>query len=766
MTAARVLIVEDERVVARHIQTRLAHLGYDTVGITGSGEEAVRLAAELRPDLVLMDIRLDGPMDGVAAAQQIRDRSQVPVVYLTAYADDDTLRRARVTEPFGYVLKPFDERELRTAVEMALYKHQAERRLRDSERRYAVTLSSIGDGVIATDGTGRVTFLNPAAEALTGWPRDEAAGRPVAEVFRLADERTRAPAEDPVTKVLRDGAAVGLANHTLLLRRDGHAVPIDDSGAPIRDDSGALAGAVLVFHDVTERRRAEEELRHSRQRYETLVNSVDGIVWEADARTFHFTFVSRQAERILGHPPARWLAQPNFWQDHLHPEDRHHAVAVRQAATHDHRDYHLSYRMWAADGREVWLEDRVHVVAEGRDVVALRGVMVDVTQERRLEAQYLQAQKMEAVGRLAGGVAHDFNNLLTAVLGYSQLLLARLERDDPARELAGEIHRAGEQAAALTRRLLAFSRKQVLQLTVFSLNDVIAGMRKMLATLIGEDVEIHVQLDPALGLVRADPAQVEQVIVNLAVNARDAMPQGGRLELETANEDLVPGVAAGNPGLPPGPYVRLTVRDSGCGMDADTLGRIFEPFFTTKEVGKGTGLGLATAYGIVQQSGGRIAVESSPGRGATFHIYLPRLGDPVVAPRGSPAAPARWPGGSETVLLAEDDKAVRDFARALLADTGYRVLEAADGLDALRVCETHPGPIHLLLTDVVMPGMTGRTLADHLVALRPGLRVLYMSGYTDDAVLRRGVVEADTAFLAKPFRPEELARKVREVLDA
>jgi PAS domain S-box-containing protein len=881
MTGVRILIAEDDRVVARDIAEHLVGLGYAVAGVTHSGEESVRLAEELRPELVLMDIRLEGPTDGIEAAQRIRDRSQLPVVFLTAYADEETLRRAKVTEPFGYVLKPFEDRELRTVIEMALYKHEAERRLRISERRYAVTLSSIGDAVIATDGGARVTFANPTAQALTGWPPGEAVGRPLTDVFRIVNEETRQPVEDPAAKVLRLGTVVGLANHTVLVARDGREVPIDDSGAPIIDDKGAVTGTVLVFHDVTEKRRAEEaltlfrtlvdrtndaievidpatgrfldvnekaplahgytreeylalgladvegaapprpdppgeaadadplmfegvrrrkdgstfpvevnvnrirlgrdylvavvrdisvrkrreeELRLSRQRYETLVNTIDGIVWEADPETFRFRFVSSRAERLLGYPLSQWVAEPTFWVDHLHPDDRERAVADCLSATAEHRDHDLTYRMVAADGREVWLHDAVNVVTEGGRATALRGVMVDVTREKRLEAQFLQSQKMEAVGRLAGGVAHDFNNLLTVITGYCDMLLADLAPGDGSRPMIEEVRKAGERAVGLTRQLLAFSRKQVLKLKPLSLNGVVAGMRDLVSRLIGEDIALVTRLDPGAGSVMADLVQLEQVVLNLAVNARDAMPDGGKLTLQTANAELGEAYARDNPEARPGRYVLLAVTDTGSGMDAATRARVFEPFFTTKEVGKGTGLGLATVYGIITQCGGHVALASEPGRGSTFNIYLPRVEERPAEAAAGPDRP-RVPEGREVVLLVEDDASVRGLASRVLRMHGYTVLEAADGPEALRVCERHKGPLHMLVTDVVMPHMNGRQLADRLKALRPDLKVLYVSGYTDDAVLRRGLLEERIAFLSKPFSPDALARAVREVLD-
>jgi PAS domain S-box-containing protein len=527
-----------------------------------------------------------------------------------------------------------------------------------------------------------------------------------------------------------------------------------------------LIGSVAThLGTVTRRKQAEEQLRRSQQRYETPVNSVEGIVWEADAPSLAFRFVSRQAERLLAYPAGRWLAEPTFWRDYIRPDDRKQALASRRRATQEKRDYHLTYRMMAANGKEVWLHDLVNVVVEAGQVVALRGVMVDITQQIRLEEQFRQVQKMEAVGRLAGGVAHDFNNLLTAILGYSQMLLMGLASGNDARELVEVIYKAGERAARLTRQFLAFSRKQVLKLSVLNLNTVVTGMQKMLGAVIGEDLDLVTRLEPRLGLVKADVGQLVQVIINLAVNARDAMPSGGRLTLETANEDLDETFAQEHADVQPGPYVRLSVSDTGCGMDQGTLARLFEPFFTTKEIGKGTGLGLATVYGIIKQTGGHIAVSSKPGRGTTFKFYLPRLAEPApVAPEAC-RSPSPWPRGSETVLLVEDDKAVRDFSRALLEQAGYEVLEAPDGAEALWVSAGHPGRIDVLVTDVVMPGMSGRELADRLAASRPGVQVLYLSGYTEDAVIGRGVIESETTFLQKPFGLADIASKVREILD-
>ncbi|MCD6554092.1 MAG: GAF domain-containing protein [Anaerolineae bacterium] len=391
-------------------------------------------------------------------------------------------------------------------------------------------------------------------------------------------------------------------------------------------------------------------------------------------------------------------------------------------------------------------------------------VRQELAERKRLEEQLLHSQKLEAVGRLAGGVAHDFNNLLTAIIGYSDLVLMSLGQNDPLYKDVEEIKKAAERAASLTRQLLAFSRKQMLQPKVLDLNATVTHMEKMLQRLIRENIELVTILDPALGHIKADPGQIEQVIMNLAVNARDAMPQGGRLTIETANVVLDENYAHQHMEVQPGPYVMLAVSDTGMGMDDETQAHIFEPFFTTKGVGQGTGLGLATVYGIVKQSGGHIRVYSEPGHGTTFKIYLPRIEEVVESDRRAPI-PGESPPGRETILLVEDEDMVRDLARRVLLQRGYTVLEARHGREAFQICEQHRGPIHLLVTDVVMPLMNGRELAKRLTTLHPEMKVLYISGYTDNIIIHHGLLEPGMAFLQKPFTPAALAHKVRQALD-
>jgi two-component system cell cycle sensor histidine kinase/response regulator CckA len=400
-------------------------------------------------------------------------------------------------------------------------------------------------------------------------------------------------------------------------------------------------------------------------------------------------------------------------------------------------------------------------------IYGIMSILTDITYVRRMEEQLRQSQKMEAVGRLAGGVAHDFNNLLTAISGYSDLLLHRLPDYSTLRRDVEEIRKAGDRAAELTRQLLAFSRRQVLQPKILDLNAMVTKMGPMLRRLIGKDIDLSIDLFPSLSRVKADPGQIEQVIVNLAVNARDAMPDGGRITIATADAELSTAYAVAHPEVHPGPHVLLSVADTGQGMSDETQAHLFEPFFTTKERGKGTGLGLATVYGIVQQSGGHIRVNSAADRGSTFLIYLPRVEASEDGAQGAdrPLLSHVSPG-TETVLLAEDEEVLRRLAREILSGNGYKVLEAGNGREALLLSEAHRGKIHLLLTDVVMPKMSGRELGERIRLQRPDLRILYMSGYTDDDILRRGILEDGIPFLQKPFTPEALARKVREVLDS
>jgi len=526
----------------------------------------------------------------------------------------------------------------------------------------------------------------------------------------------------------------------------------------LKDRLARLGPAVRAALD---RKRMKQQLDEREEYFRSLIEQTMDIIAVLDAEGA-IRYASPSVLPLLGYAPEDLVGLDILAL--VHPDDVDVTLRVfREGVATGKGGRLLELRLRHKDGTFRHLE------AIGRyllDDPLVQGVVInarDVTERRTLERQFLQAQKMEAVGRLAGGVAHDFNNLLTAILGYADLLLDGLPTLSPLRPDLEEIRKAANRAGALTRQLLAFSRKQVLEMRVLDLNELVADMDKMLQRLLGEDIDVLTKLDPALGAVRADAGQLEQVIVNLAVNARDAMPKGGRLTIETRNAELDDSYVREHVPVQPGRYVMLAVSDTGTGMSAETMSHVFEPFFTTKEPGKGTGLGLATVYGIVKQSGGYVWCYSERGKGTTFKVYLPRVDAPVDQFPARAALPRTL--GSETILLVEDEAALRALTRRLLERHGYMVLEAGTADAALALAREHVGPIHLLLADVVLPGASGPTLAGELLSRRADLKVLFMSGYTEDAIVHRGVLAPNTAFINKPFSGDNLAAKVREVLD-
>ncbi len=627
--ATRILLVEDEAIIALDLRHRLEGLGYEVTGIAATGADALALARSRAPTMILMDINIQGPMDGIETGRRISSFLDVPIVFLTAYADSVTLDRAKQVRPYGYLLKPFEERELASTIEMAVYRHRSEAQARLLQH----AIESAQTGIVvadARDSRTAITLCNPAFERISGFTAAEVTGREL---------------------TFLEGPEVS---------------------AKLREE---------LRHAITERRDAQCTL---------------------------------QTHRKDGTP---------FWDDV--------SISVVRNA-----------------------------VGEVTHFLAFH---TDVSARKHAEAALFQSQKVEAIGQLAGGVAHDFNNILAVITGYCEMAQRQVEPQHAARPRHDQILKAAHRAAALTRQLLAFSRRQQLQARPLDLNLLIADTKKMLGRLIGEDVSVQIRPAPGLGAIHADPGQMEQIILNLAVNARDAMPNGGTLTIQTGNLDLAAEDAEPRPPLPPGRYVLLSVADTGVGMSQDVRARIFEPFFTTKPEGQGTGLGLATVYGIVKQSGGYVWVDSAEGEGATFRIYLPRVDHPheSAAAGAGPVAP----GGTETILLAEDTESLRDMIRETLEERGYRILAAADGVEALTLARAFEGEINLLLTDVIMPNMGGAELAAKLVSLRPSTRVAFMSGYTDGALSRHGVLGEGVLLMEKPFTTDRLARVVREALD-
>ncbi len=633
-------------------------------------------------------------------------------------------------------------------------------RLHEESSLLTRIVESSNDAIIGKTLEGKIVSWNEGAERMYGYSAAEAIGNSISLLVPGGFGKDL----DLIFEKLRRGERIE-HHETVRVHKDGKSVFVSLSIFPIFDTTGKAVGAATIARDITKDKRAEEALRRSEERFKLIEENIDEVFWISDPDISEITYISPAYERVWGRTRKSLLENPKSFIEGIHPDDRERVLSDLELQKVG-RPFDHEYRVIHTDGSTRWIWDRGFPIRDdaGR-LTHYVGVAQDITERRRLEGQFRQAQKMEAVGRLAGGVAHDFNNLLTIINGYSEFALEHLHPSDPLRSSIEEITKAGGRAASLTRQLLAFSRQQVLAPRVLDLNALVADVERMLRRLIGEDIDLVMLPGAELGRVKADPGQIEQILVNLAVNARDAMPDGGKLVIETANVEFDEAYARSRPVVTPGRYVMLAMSDTGTGMDAAIQAHIFEPFFTTKEKGKGTGLGLSTVYGIVKQSGGFIWVYSEPGLGSTFKIYLPSVEDAAESVARSEAREFPF-GGSETILLVEDEEAVRALASRILQGRGYRVLECARPEDALHIAEHHQEPIDLLLTDVVLPKMSGRKIAEHLTALRPNMKVLYMSGYTDDAVVRNGVLESNTAFLQKPFTPSGLARKVREVLDA
>ncbi len=744
-----VLHVEDDPTVRRSLGSVLRAEGF-AVQEAATGSEALRLA-QSQPDLIVLDLRL-ADMSGVEVCRRVKTAPHTAstlVLYHSAYMvpmSDQTFRLEGGAD--GFLAKPAEPRAVVAQVKALLRLRRAEAMARGAAQQWRTTFDAVRDGIGLVDRAGIVLRCNRALADLLRCSLLDIVGHPYEELVRAAAGTCELP---PLLRVhetrARETAELAIGDRWFRVTAD-----------PVTDEQGAVLGSVHLYADITERKHSEQALAQlaaivTSSDEAMIGTTLDGLVvsWNPAAqRLFGYT-----AAEIQGQPLARLI-----------PADRA-AELPSDLARVRHGTRRDSYEtQWQGKGgirRDVVVT--VSPIREaGGGVLGASVIVRDITAHKRLQEQFRQAQKMEAIGRLAGGVAHDLNNLLTIILGYGQVIAGQLAPADALQGLATEILKAGDRAAVLTRQLLAFSRQQVLRPRVISLNAVVADLQNMLPRLLGEDVALATRLDPTLLRVFADPVQMDQILLNLAVNARDAMPDGGYLTIETANVTVDETGTRANPEVRPGTYVLLAVRDTGTGIARDLLPHIFEPFFTTKEVGKGTGLGLSTVYGIVKQSGGYISVDTALGQGTTFKIYLPATEAPVASVPAAPP-PATVLSGQETVLVVEDEEGVRNFTAFALRRHRYQVLTAADGREALRLARQHPGPLHLLVTDVVIPGMNGRELAERLAMLHPEMRVLYISGYTSDTITRHGLQGGEKHFLQKPFRPQEVARKVREVLD-
>jgi PAS domain S-box-containing protein len=612
------------------------------------------------------------------------------------------------------------------------------------------------------DNDGRFIYINPAFTNITGYTLEDIfAGR---DWFHRASPFPEYR-EEIVSSLKRDVIQKGVEKIFSVVCKNREIKEIEFK--PTLLDDGKI---VVILSDITERKRAEDALKQSEEKYRTILENIEDGYFEVDIAG-NFTFFNDSLCRMLGYSKDEMTGMNN--QKYT---DQENAKKLYQAFNNVYRTGEptkgFSWQVIAKDGTKLFGEVSVSLIRDSKgQPTGFRGIARDITERKlaeeekvTLQEELRQSQKMEAIGGLAGGIAHDFNNLLTVISGNCQLSLLEFKEGDPLRGNIEDIKAAADRATSLTRQLLAFSRRQVLDMKVLVLNTIIRDLGKMLRRVIGEDIELVTCLADDLGMVKTDPGQIEQVVMNLAVNARDAMPKGGKLTIETANVELDEAYAHAHIAVTPGRYVMFSLSDTGVGMTPGVKERVFDPFFTTKEKGKGTGLGLSTVYGIVKQSGGNIWIYSEPGQGTTFKIYLPRVDEPLQELREK-TVKEELPRGSETTLVVEDEEEVRKLTVEILRRQGYRVLEASHGDDALLVCEHHEGPVHLMVTDVVMPGMNGSELAKRLGSLHPKMKVLYMSGYPDNAITHHGILEKGMNYIQKPFTVDGLVRKVREALD-
>ncbi|MEO8090089.1 MAG: response regulator [Gemmatimonadales bacterium] len=781
----RILIVDDELHERKLLEVMLKPEGFLLL-TAASGKEALAiLAQEPQPDLVLLDVMMPH-MDGHQVADRIKGSlatRNIPIIMITVLDDRKTRMLGLNAGAEDLLTKPVDRAELCVRVRNLLrlkaygahfdqYSQTLEAEVasrtvdlrdeRDRSQRFLDTAAAI---MLALDTDGRVTLANRFACTVLGWTEAELLGRDWINTCLPA--RVRAASRLRLEGLLNGNPSV---SENLILTRAGEERLIEWRNTVLRDDTGRVTGTFSSGTDITERALAAEALQTAEERMRVALSATGVGIWDMDFVTGKNRW-SETLESQYGLKPGTFGGTFEAFLAGVHPEDRPELLETMAEASNAGADFSLLHRALWADGTVRWLSatGRIHL---GKDGKPLRGVGIsqDVTERRTLERQNQQALKMQAVGQLASGVAHDFNNLLTVILGCAELVALDTAVTPHHAEDLGEIIKAALRARGLTQQLLAFSRQQVLQAAPLDLNKLITDMTGMLGLLIGNGIQVKLDLAPKLSLAFADRGQMEQVVMNLVVNARDAMPDGGRVTIETKDVELESSSIPGHSSIPEEPimegqYVMVAVTDTGTGMSRETRNRLFEPFYTTKEPGKGTGLGLSTTYGIVKQSKGYIWVHSEPGEGTTFKVYLPRSNPDVPVPAAAPAPTPAIKRASQTVLLVDHETSVRRLSLRILADAGYQVLETSNGYEAEKVLAQHSGSIDLLVTDVVMPEDSGPELFSRLKARAPGLRVLFMSGHTGPAAARKAGIDRGTPFVQKPFTGAELVRQIRAALD-
>lgn len=761
MQKKRILVVEDEGIVAKDIVDSLKKLGYEVSAAVASGKEALKNIEENKPDLVLMDIILKGELNGIETTAKINSRFDIPVIYLTAYADDKTLERAKITEPFGYLIKPFEDRELNSVIEMAFYKHKAEMKLKESKEWLSTTLNSIGDAVIATDERSYVKFMNPIAQSLTGWEEKEAAGKPLETVFNIVNEVTGNEVESPVKKVLKEGIIVGLANHTLLIAKDGTKRPIDDSGAPIRNSEGNIIGIVLIFRDITDRRKAEIALANEKEQLAVTLRSIgDGVITtDTEGKV---VLINKVAEKLTGWAQEEALHKPlpevfNIIVEKTRVPCEDPVQKVLQTGGIVGLANHTV--LISKDGIERVIADSAAPI-RGKNSTIIGVVLIfrDITEKKKMEDELMKARKLESIGILAGGIAHDFNNLLTGILGNVSLAKACPEDHEMLSRCLTNAEKATLRARDLTQQLLTFSKGGAPVLRTASITELVRDSADFAVR--GSTVKCDYSFPDDLWTIEVDSGQISQVINNLIINADQAMPEGGIIEVSAENIVLS---SKGALPLDEGNYVRISIKDQGVGISKEHIKKIFDPYFSTKQ--KGSGLGLATSYSIVNKHRGYIAVNSEITVGTTFHIYLSASQKEITLKKVAKEIPLT---GTGKILIMDDEEMIKETACLVLKSMGYEVETVEDGSKAIELykkAKKSGKPFDAVIMDLTIPGaMGGKEAIKKLLEIDPKAKAIVSSGYSNDPVMAHFRKYGFIGFLAKPYKREELHEILVEAL--
>lgn len=747
-----ILLVEDEKIVARDIQNILTKQDYSVVDIVSSGDEAIQKARKYTPDIVLMDIKLNGNIDGIESARQIRNRFNIPVIFLTAYADESTLQRAKLSEPYGYILKPFSNRDLYTSIEMALYKHSMEKKLQESERWYATLLNSIGEAVITTDTDGVITFINPVAEKITMLPPKEIIGKPFHDVLKIVLSESDSSFIDPLANDFCN------TNDALLVSTSGTKIPITFTKTFLKDENNNILGAVLAFQDITERKRAEYELAAEKERLSVTLRSIADAVITTDTAG-DIILLNKVAEEITGWTQAnasgknvsqvlKTKSQNGINNPILH--------LIKNSKTIVRSD---DITLIAGDGREIFIScSGAPIHDRSNKLIGMVIVFSDISEKRKFEKERLKVQKLESIGILAGGIAHDFNNVLTAIIGNLSLAKLDLSPQNEMFEILSEAEKASQRARHLTNQLLTFSRGGAPIKKITSISKTITEAADF--ALSGSSIKGHYYIDQDLKQVNADTSQIGQVIQNIVINSVQAMPDGGNVEMKAENVHLSDKSSIP---LPTGEYIKIAVIDQGVGIQEDHLTKIFDPYFSTKQLG--SGLGLATAYSIIKKHGGHITVSSESGKGATLTFYLP------VASESNASNQPWFEAGrvdKGKILVMDDEEFVIKPLLRMLHSLGFETDVALNGEQAIEKYQADMGttnPFNLVILDLtIQGGMGGKETITELRKLDPYVKAIVTSGYSNDPVMSNYHEFGFSGVIAKPYKIDEISSIIQQTL--